>query len=465
VFVAIWATTALLALRPVSLSLIYPDHVPLDAAMIGYCIALSLLTAALFGVTPAVRATRMDPASGMQLNRPRSGGVVRGRWLFSGIVALETALTIVLLVAASLLVTSFLRLQGVEPGFDPANLVEMTVKLDSEVYPDPAQRRDFFRRLAQRVGGLRGIIAVTIAADAPPHNRMMIGPMEREDQPSASPTTMELARAHIAPDYFRVLRIPLLDGRTLAEEDALAEDQVVVSESFAQRFWPGRSAIGERFRLRGDEGWMRIVGVVGNVAGRGLRGESDEIYFSYQTDRAERSVILARTDMEPSQYFETIKEQVWSLDPNLPIARIDTMRNLMARTIDDRRFYATLMGSFAFTALVLAVIGVFGAALYAARQRTREIGIRVALGAQARDIERMLIIQSILPSLLGIAVGLVGALAFGQVLSSLVYGVSVTDPATLLSAAVAVAAVSLVATWIPARRAGRADPLVTLADE
>ncbi|MGH9158834.1 MAG: FtsX-like permease family protein [Vicinamibacteraceae bacterium] len=244
--------------------------------------------------------------------------------------------------------------------------------------------------------------------------------------------------------------------------------RVVVSQSFARKLWPRDSAVGQRFRLRGEDGWgpwMHIVGVVGDVTGRGLRDASDEIYLPYATDPAQSGTILARVTREPSYLFQSMKEQVWALDPDLPITRITTLRDRLGSSIDEQPFYAMLLVTFALIALVLAAVGVFGVTSYVARHRTREIGIRLALGARARDVERLVVVQGLAPSLVGLVIGLAGALALGHVMRSLVYQVSVTDARIYVFTALSLGAVSLIATWLPARRAGRIDPMLVLRNE
>ena len=264
-----------------------------------------------------------------------------------------------------------------------------------------------------------------------------------------------------------MLRIPQLEGRTLTDQDARLGG-VIVSQSFARRFWPQESAVGRQFRLRREanwEPWLHVVGVVGDVTGRGLRDAQDEIYLPAAGGRAHRGTILARVDGAPSRLFQAMKEQLWALDPDVPVAEIVTVRERLARSIDEQPFYATLFGIFAVIALALAGVGVFGVASYAASQRTREIGIRLAIGAQAADVERLVVLQGLMPALAGIVTGLAGALALAQTMRGMVHGVSMTDATTYISSAVALAAASSIATWLPARRASRVDPMVVLRDE
>ena len=427
--VAMWATAAFLALRPLSLSLVYPNHVTVDATVIGDSLGLSLLAGLMVGAAPALRAARTDVLRGVGRDDPHVQRAVSARWLFGGAVALQAALTLVLLVGAGLTINSYFRLLGVGPGFDADNVVEMAVQLDTSGYVDAGARREFFLRVAERVAGLDSVMDAALASDAPPHSTIMSGAMEIEGRPSEALATVELSWVHVTPNYFRVLRIPHVDGRTLVEEDR-SNGGVVVSQSFARQFWPQESAVGRRFRVRPEGGWrpwVTIVGVVGDVAGRGLRDGQDEVYVPYATGRARASSILARVKLEPSRVFQAMKEQVWAVDPDVPIGSIRTVREGLARSIDEQPFYAMLLGAFAVVALTLAAVGVFGVTSYAAGQRRREIGIRLAIGAEARDVERLVLSQGLVPSFFGIAAGLAGAFALARMMGSLVPGVSVTD--------------------------------------
>ena len=465
--VAIWGTAALLALRPLSLSLVYPRQVPLDAMAVAYCLGLSLLTGLLVGTVPAFRAARADPLHGVTRDDPHVGGAVPARWLFGGAVAAQAALALVLLVATGLMLDSYVGLLRVGPGFDADRVVEMTVPLDPKAYADAGVRREFFRHLSERVGGLSGVVDVAVATDAPPHSTMLMGVVEIEDRPGEPPPSVGASWVHVTPDYFRVLGIQHLEGRPLTDEDR-QQGEVVVSESFARKYWPQSSPVGKRFRSRRTDGWgpwMHIVGVAGDVTGRGLRDQQDEIYLPYATSRTQGSAILARVDGNPPDLYQAMKEQVWALDPDLPVGRIETVKEGLARSIDEQPFYATLLGVFAVIALALAGIGVFGVTSYAASRRRREIGIRIALGAHAADVERLMVLQGLVPSLAGIVAGLAGALAVAQAMRSLVHGVSPTDPGIYVSTALLLAAVSGIATWLPARRASRADPMLVFRNE
>lgn len=455
--VGMWGARALLAMRPLSLSLVYPEQVSIDATVASYAFALSLLSGLTLGVLPALRAGRADPLRGTMRG---DGQVERGvpvRWLFGGAVTLQTALAIVLLVGAGLMVSSYARLRQVAPGFEPDNLVEMTVRLGASGHSSSQSGPAFFAQLAQRIAIQTGIQDATVASDAPPHGTVMTAGIEFDDRSEAG-DTIEASWVRAAPNYWQVLRIPVVEGRLLADADR--DGVVVVSESFAGKFWPDGGAVGKRFRLRREKGWepwLQVVGVSGDVMGRGLRDNLHEVYVPYASGRGDSAAILARVERNPLAAFQLMKEQVWALDPNLPITDIRTVTQGLERSIDEQPFYSALLATFAAVALVLAVVGVFGVTSHMASRRQQEIGIRMALGARPSDVARLMVVQGIVPSVAGTVLGLVGAGALARIMQSLVYGVSVTDAAVYAITAGILFSASFLATWIPVRRATSID--------
>lgn len=465
--VGAWGTTALLALRPPALSFVYPDHVPFDPFLVGYSIALSLCVGLIVGVVPAWRAASAGPLRGVTRDGVHVERGVSTRRLFGGAVVLQEALAVVLLIGAGLMMRSYWHLQARDPGFRADSLIQMETELDESAYPDAGVRRERFQELAARVGRLTGVLDVAVANSAPPYSTMMLGVIDVEGGAGVPLRPLVASLARITPDYFRVLRIPLVDGRPLRRQDG-SDGAVVVSQSFARKYWPPDDAVGRRFRVDSGQGpgpWLLIVGIVGDIAGRGLTDTADEVYLPYATDRAARGVIVVRVAQQPSLMFQALKEQVWALDPDVPITGIRTVEDGLARSIEEQPFYALLLGTFAAVALALAAVGVFGVTVYTASRRTREIGIRVAMGARAGDVERLIVRQGLAPVLAGIAAGLGGALALARLMSGLVYGVSVMDAAVYGATAFALLAVSIVATWVPARRASRQDPMLALRSE
>jgi predicted permease len=464
VLVALWATSALLAMRPLSLSVAYPDRVPLDLEIVIYSLVLSMAAGLAVGLVPAWRAARTDVLRGIGRDGQHVEDGVSARWMFGGAVVVQTALALVLLIGAGLTLGSYVKLQRVDPGFDAERVATIGLRRVLSAPSDPAVRRQFFHDLAARIAGLDGVREVAIATDAPPHGSVMMGAVEIENRPAGTLRAVEASWVHVTPAYFAVLRIPVIQGRPLTEQDGPG-GEVVISESFARNHWPPGAAVGQRFRLRREKGWepwLLVVGVARDVAGSGLRDARDEVYVPFATHPGNRGTIVARTTGDPLTLLQAMKEQLWALDPNQPISDLRTARAGLARSIDEQPFYATLLAAFAAVALALAAIGVFGVASYAALQRKREIGIRVAVGADAAGVQRMMLRQGIVPSLVGLVIGLSAALALGRTMTSLAHGISVTDPAVYISTALALVLVSLVANWLPARRASRLDPMLAL---
>ena len=464
--VATWGIAGVLALRPLSLSLVYPHEISIDATIAGYALAVALLTSVVVGTVPALRASRRNAAS--DLVRPdqdtstsRSSG-----WVFRGAVGIQAALAVMLLTGAGLLVNSYVRLLRVDPGFEAEQVVQLSVQLNSPRYVDAAARRDFFRRLERQVQALNGVNGAAAATDKPSYSVILEAPIEIEGRPGDGLPNVEASWVHVTGPYLSVLGVPITAGRAPGREEAT--DEVVVSQSFARRYWPNGSAVGQRFRVQratGWSAWLSIVGVAGDIKGRGLRDTIDEVYLPFSQATARSASIITRVSGEPAAFYDAIKGQLWALDPELPVASIGTLGESLARSIDEQPFYAGLLGLFAVAALVLAAIGVFGVAWYAASRRRREIGIRLAIGADARRVERMMLSREIRPALLGIAAGLAGSLLLARVLRKLLYGITVTDLATYVATTVVLTTVCVIATWLPARRASRVDPSQLLRTE
>jgi predicted permease len=464
--VATWGIAGVLALRPLSLSLVYPREVPIDARIAGYAFAVAILTSIVVGAVPALRAARRNAASDLVRPDHDTSTSKSSGWLFRGAVGIQAALAVMLLTGAGLLVNSYVRLLRVDPGFEAEQVVQLTVQLSSPRYADAAARRDFFRRLERQVQALTRVDATAVATDQPSYSLVLEAPIEIEGRPGDGLPHVEASWIHATPRYLSVLGVPIIDGRAPDREDAA--DEVVVSRSFARRYWPNGSAIGQRFRVERTTGWsawLSIAGVAGDIKGRGLRDTIDEVYLPFSQTTARSASVIARVSGKPSAFYDALQAQLWALDPELPVGSIGTLAESLARSIDEQPFYAGLLGLFAGAALVLAAIGVFGVAWYAASRRRREIGIRLAIGADARAVERMMLSREIRPALLGIAAGLGGSLLLARVLQKLLYGITGTDPSTYVATTAVLTTVCAIATWLPARRASRVDPSQLLRTE
>ncbi|MCY1021023.1 ABC transporter permease [Pyxidicoccus sp. MSG2] len=461
---ALWGMDALLALVPPELPRL--GAVGLDGRVLAFTLLTSLATGVLFGLVPALQASRPD------LN-----GVLRqgGGGRFSGagqrsrgaLVVGEVALAVVLLISAGLLLRSLWSMQAVELGFRADGVLTWRVSLPAAEYPDDARQAAFFQRLQERVEALPGVKSVGAVSDLPlgGDNIWRVMDIEGQPRPEAG-DERSVGFQVVTPGYFRTLGIPLKRGRDVASSDR-ADTQLVVlvNESTARQYWPGQEPLGQRIRLGSDSDapWRTVVGVVGDVRqGGALKEPRPEVYVAALQDTFHFILFTARTEGDPARLVSGVREAVAALDPNLAIAQVRTMEEVIASAMARPRFLSTLVALFAVLALLLAGVGLSGVIAYMARQRTQEIGIRMALGARPVDVLRLVLGRGMRLALAGVGLGLVGAWAATRGMASQLYGVSATDPLTFGGLALVVMAVTLVATWLPARRATRVDPLVAM---
>ena len=444
--------------------------VALDGRVLLFALVISLLTGLLFGVLPALQSTRVDPNEALKegTGRATPGG---GRARFQGaLVVAEVALSLVLLVGAGLLFHSFLRLTGVETGFRAERMVTVDLQLRSG-YED-AERARFVDQLLPRLRAIPGTEAAVAAVTLPFQYasggsccwRTGVSRPGAEAAADGVPTAMNPVTA----GYFAALGMRLVAGRDLAEGDgALDPLPVVVNESFASLVFGGAAdAVGEEVRFS-DRGAL-IVGVSGDVRYIGFeRGATPELYMPWEARGPEFPFLNLgiRTDREPGAVAPAIRAAIWDLDPDLPIPDIVTMEGRMSRSVADERFYSAILAGFALIALLLAAAGVYATLLYSVRQRVREMGIRLALGAKSGDVVRLVLRRGLALTAIGIALGLAGALAGARFLGSMVFGITPRDPATLAAVSGLLALVALGACLLPAIRAGRTNPLETLRAE
>jgi putative ABC transport system permease protein len=467
ILLAFWSADFLAALSPIT----FPSFVKLtlDAQVLGFSLLISVLTGVLFGLAPALQAAR--PALNEVLkdsSRGSSGGL--GRPLLGALVVSEIALALVLLVGAGLMIRSIQHLQKVDPGFDSERLMTMRFSLPTQKYL-PAQIESFSQQLRERLRALPGVQAVALSSDLPLSGSASAGPMELEGQ-TAVPADRELRmfRHRVTPGFFATLGIPLVKGRDFTPDDhAQAPGVVIVSESLAQRYWPGENPLGKRYRERGEKNpWRTIVGVAAEVKYRGLPQNPNpdpDVYFPLQQETVSNLYLAVRTEAEPASLTTALRSEIQKLDPNLPVYGVTTMTQRVANQTAQARFSTWLLGLFGGLALVLAAVGIYSVMSYAVAQSTREIGIRMALGANAGDVSKLVIGQGMVLALLGVALGIGAALALTQLMKQLLFGVAAVDPLTYAGIALLLTAVALFACWIPARRATKVDPLVALRSE
>ncbi len=447
------------------------DEVELDGRVMGFAAGVSLLTGLLFGLAPAWQAARLNLNAMLKSGAPGAGGFSRQRTR-SLLVVSEIALALILLAGAGLLLRSFHRLGQVNPGFNPARVLTADLALPFARYDTNAKRAAFYQQLIERLQALPGVQSAGIISDLPLSgmnaDRSYTHDAIPPDRQRGSPPNADYR--HCSPDYFNAIGIPLLRGRAFTEQDTPdAEPVAIVNETLARRIWPNENTVGKRiafFAPQGLEPWRVIVGVTGDVKHRGLNEEArPEIYVPHAQAPEGTMTLILRAAGDPLALTAAVRNAVQSLDADQPLFHVRTLAQLRAESIAPQRFSLLLLGLFAAVALLLAALGIYGVISYAVSQRTHEIGIRMALGAQAGDVVRLVIGQGMKLALLGIAVGLGGALVVTRSMKTLLFGVRPTDPLTFAAIALLLMLVALLACWIPARRATKIDPLTALRQE
>jgi putative ABC transport system permease protein len=383
------------------------------------------------------------------------------------LVVAEIALSLILLIGAGLLIKSFDRLRRVSPGFDPRHVVTLSLALTETKYKTEAQQSQFFQQVLARVGDLSGVEAAGIVDPLPLNNNMWQNIFTVEGHPPLAPGDRLIASARVvSAEYLRAMRIPLIRGRALSDRDDKAAPKVMlINETLARRFFPGEDPIGKLATPSlAPDLTCEIVGIVGDVKHQRLDAEAGpEFYVSYlQAPPTSASLVVRTTGGDPAAAVPGIRNVVAQIDEEEPIADVRTMDDLLSESVASRRFNMLLLGAFAFIALVLAGIGVYGVMSYSVTQRRREIGIRVALGARANDVFKLVLGQGMLLASIGVAAGLAGAFAVTRIMASLLYGVSANDPLIFTCVPLLVGAIALLACYVPARRAMKVDPMIAL---
>ena len=444
--------------------------VRVDPAVLVFTTAVSFLVGILFGLAPALQAVRgMHFDSLKEAGRSSGSGAARHRVLKALVVG-ETAVSLVLLSGAGLMLKSFVRILQVNPGFDPQGVLTVRVSLPEEKYGKPEQQRDFYANLLERVQALPGVDAAGAVNILPLCGESQSGTVVIDTR--AVPrdrTTPEADLRAVTPGFFKAMRISLLRGRYLDERDsATAPPVAVVDETLAHTYWPNEDPIGKRLKVFGGPSspWATVVGVVRHVRYRTLTAPSRVEMYWPEAQRPESDMGLAiRTASDPGRMASTIQKVVQEIDPDQPVYHVATMRELMADALSEQRLAMSLLAAFAGLAVLLAAVGTYSVLAYSVAQRTHEIGIRMALGAKAADVLKLVVRQGFALALVGVAAGLAGAFALTRFLASLLYSVRPTDPTTLLLVSLLVLGAALVASYLPARRATRVDPLEALRHE
>ncbi|MBI1176578.1 FtsX-like permease family protein [bacterium] len=446
----------------------------IDVWVLAFTLGVSVITGVAFGLAPAIQAWRADANSALKEEGRGDTGGHRNR-LRHFLVVSEVALALVLLIGAGLLIKSFSRLLDVKPGFRAAGVLTFQVNLTRE--KTSAQQVNFIKQTVERLKALPGVRAAAATDSLPLTDFSRIGVADVEGRPPIDFRTAKredvipLSRPTVTVNYFDAMGIALKSGRTFTPQDALPTGaSVVVNESFEQKYFPGESAIGKRIRIGAGPGktakWQTVVGVVSDVRQSGLAGDIlPEVYSPALDDAGEALSFVIRVAGDPTAMISAVRGAVAGVDPNQPLYNMMTMEQRLANTTTSPRLSAALLGSFAAVALLLAVVGIYGVMSYAVTQRRREIGVRIALGAQRNDVLGLVLRGGLRLTLLGVALGLAGAIALTRYLSRLLFSVKATDPLTFVAITLALTAVALLACWLPARRAAKVDPMAALRNE
>jgi putative ABC transport system permease protein len=444
-------------------------EIGLDGWVLGFALAISILAGIIAGLAPSWHLTKTNLNASLKQGLGKTdsdSGGDRARKVF---VVAEVALSLVLLVGAGLTIRTLYLLQNVNPGFDPHSVLIVPLAISDAKYPSADQQTNFFTNVLERIRALPGVESAG-AVDGMPFQGGSMQPIIAEGQPVVPMADQpEVAVRLIAPGYLHAMRIPLKNGRDLTDADkAKSQPVILVSDAFAKRFWPHENPIGKHVTLAFFPGpSCEVVGVVGDVKLEGLdvTRPVEAIYEAMSQNQYTHMVLTVRTNSVPTSLTSSVTDAVHYVDPDEPVVGVATMESIVDQSLGQQRLNVTLLTAFAGLALLLGAIGIYGVQSYAVRQRVREIGMRVALGAQRSDILRLVLGQGLKLALIGICIGLGASFALTRLMASQLYGLSATDPLTFAGVAIVLAFVALLACYIPARRASRMNPMVALRHE
>ncbi|HEY0004368.1 MAG TPA: ABC transporter permease [Pyrinomonadaceae bacterium] len=467
---SLWGVSLLKSFIPENIS--QARAITIDAKVLVFTLLVSLLTGLVFGLAPATQASNFNLNETLKEGGRDSAAGSRGNRIRALLVIAEVAVSLILLIGAGLLINSFLRLRSVDPGFRADKLLTMQVALPEQKYPDHARRTVFYTELLRRVEALPGVKSAAVTTNLPLYRQGNSIGIFIEGRPDPPPAQVPIVVTRvISPRYFSTMGIQLLQGRSISEQDRVDSPAVaVISETMARKYWPGEDPIGKRIspgKAETPEDWITIIGVVKDVRQFELSATpKPQMYLSYtQAAFFEPRDLVISTDAEPLSLAATVRRAVWEIDKDQPVSDIRTMEEILSESVARQRFSMLLLGIFAALALALAAVGIYGVMSYSVAQRTREIGIRMALGAQRSDVLKLAVGAGLKLVLIGVAIGLLASFVLTRVMSSLLFGVSATDPATFVIISLVLISVALLASYIPARRATKVDPMIALRYE
>jgi len=442
------------------------DEVTMDHRVLTFTAVVSLLTGLVFGLVPALQAAGIKVSESFKEGRSIGTGGFRGQRARNFLMISEVALALVLLIGAGLMSRSLACLMNVNPGYDSDSVLTMQIQLPEFRYTQAHQRTTFLQQVTERIEVLPGVQYVGIVNWLPLFKGSQTLPFTIEGQATPTSGQVPTADCHVAsPHYFRAIGIRLLKGREFTEKDGLESPRVVIiNETLASRHFPDEEAIGQRLNIDGSS--CEVVGIVGDVKHGGLDGQTEpEAYWPYLQYPWPFFTLVVRTASHPEGIAAAVQNEIWAVDKDIPITGISTLKQQVSASITPQRLSTFLFGTFGAAALVLATVGLYGVIAYSVSQRTHEIGIRVALGAQTSDVVKLVLHQGLRLALIGVVIGLVAAFALSRFISSLLYNVSATDPVTFSCVSLVLVGAALLASYIPARRAASIDPMVALRYE
>jgi len=468
---SVWAVSLFIKLSPGDIPRL--EEASVDLRLLGFTLMVSMLTGIAFGLWPALHATGGSLNQSLKDAGSKASEGKRRRRSRNVLIVTELALAQVLLIGAGLLIVSYYRASRIDPGFNADHVLSAKIAPSAKKYPDPKSRVSFYSQVIEQLQTLPGVSSVGMVMNLPLSGASMNRGFKVEGRPEPKPDeNVAMDYQVVNSDYFATLEIPIVRGRGLTEQDnETAPRVIVINEAMAHAFWPNEDPVGKRMAIgesSKDTSWRTIVGVVGSVRHAGLTEEPVPCAFiDYRQDLESwsRMAFVMKTSTEPSSLTSTVRSSLVAIDPQQPVYAIEPLEKLIEGSVAPRKFVMSLIGSLAFVALALALVGIYSVISFSVSERTREIGIRMALGAKRRDVLRMILSQGMRVSAVGIVMGLAIALGLTRLLRTLLFEVSATDPITFGLVAMTMSLIALMACYLPARRATRVDPLVALRDE